>query len=467
MITTLDSKAMDANSEALGVSVETLMNKAGQAIANTLKTRYLGKKIAFICGKGNNGGDGFAAANLLPRTNVAVFLLSSSSEIRSKEAKNQFSKLTCLVNKFIGSDLTQYDVVVDCALGTGVSGTLREPYSTYVDLINNFPGDIISIDVPSGFGTDKTVKPTLTITLHDVKEGMNTDNSGEIIIKDIGIPTDAFTKVGPGDMLRYPVPLKTSHKGCNGSLLVIGGGPYFGAPAMAAMAAMRTGTDLVRIATPSYSYASISSYSPVFMIKELKGDILEPDHVKKLLELSEISNAVLIGPGLGLNDITAEAVRNFVKDCNKPMVIDADGLNALGKNFNSNGKSVILTPHSREFLRLGGTIGNEPKTHVSIKATETGSVILLKGPADIISNGDRIRVNETGNPAMTSAGTGDVLSGIVAGLLAKGMSTFDAACLGAYISGKAGEYAFKKKSYGLIATDVIDKIPTVLSKGLR
>lgn len=467
MITALDSKAMDANSEALGVSVETLMSRAGQAIAETLKTRYMGNEIAFVCGKGNNGGDGFAAANLLPRTDVTVLLLSPSSEIRSQEAQNQFSKLTCPVNKFIGTDLSQFDVVVDCALGTGVTGMLREPYSTYVDIVNDFPGDIISVDIPSGLGSDKTVVPTLTITLHDIKEGMNPENSGEIIIKDIGIPAEAFTKVGPGDMLRYPVPLKTSHKGCNGSLLIIGGGPYFGAPAMAAMAAMRVGTDLVRIATPTYSYASISSYSPVFVMEELKGDVLGPSHVKKLLELAEISNAVLIGPGLGLDKISAEAVKDFVKECKKPMVIDADGLNALGKNFNSNGTPVILTPHSREFLRLGGTISSEPKTHVRIKATETESVILLKGPSDIISDGDKVRINETGTPAMTSAGTGDVLSGIVAGLLAKGMSAFDAACLGAYISGKAGEYAFKKRSYGLIATDVIDKIPTVLAKGLR
>lgn len=467
MITSLDSKVMDINSESLGVSIESLMKKAGQAIADTIRTRYMGKKIAFACGKGNNGGDGFAAANNLALVNITILMICKSSEIHSKEALEQFSKLKCPIIDFFSEDLDQYDVIVDCALGTGIVGDLREPYITYIQRLNEFKGIVMSVDIPSGMGTDLSVRPNLTITFHDIKEGMNKSNSGEILIKDIGIPTDAIKKTGPGDMLRYPIPSTDSHKGCNGTLLVIGGGPYFGAPSMAAMAAMRTGIDLVRIASPTYSFPQIASFSPVFVMNELKGDILGPGHVRKLLELSEICDAVLIGPGLGLDDLTAEAVVDFVSKCRKPMVIDADGLNALGKSFHGNGTPIVLTPHSREFLRLGGTLGSDPAKHVSIKATETDTVILLKGATDIISNGDRIRFNETGTPAMTCAGTGDVLAGIVAGLLSKGMPPFDAACLGAYMSGKAGEIAFRKKSYGMMATDVIDNIPNVLLEGLR
>ncbi|UAL07979.1 MAG: NAD(P)H-hydrate dehydratase [Candidatus Methanogranum gryphiswaldense] len=467
MISSLDSKVMDANSEALGITRASLMTHAGQAIADIIRTRYSNKRIAFACGKGNNGGDGYTAANILSHADVTILIISPTSIINSREAFEQYSKLKCPKLDFFSARLEDYDVIVDCALGTGLTGELKEPYVSYVNAMNGFKGDIISIDVPSGLGTDHAIKPKLTLALHDIKDGMTPENSGEIIVRDIGVPTEAIKNVGPGDMLRYPIPAKDSHKGCGGTLLVIGGGPYFGAPAMAAMAAMRVGTDIVKVATPSCSYPTIASFSPVLILTELKGNILAPGHVKKLLELSESCDAVLIGPGLGTDDLTIEAVNDFVNSCKAPMVIDADGLNALGKNFHSNGTPIVLTPHTGEFLRLGGTIGSDPAKYVCLKAKETNTTVLLKGSTDIISNGEKIRFNNTGNPGMTSAGTGDVLAGIIAGLLAKKMSAFDAACLGAYISGRAGDCAFKKKSYGLIATDIIEKIPTVLAKELR
>lgn len=466
MITSLDSRVIDANSKALGVTLTSLMNRAGQAIADVIKNRYDGKKIAFACGKGNNGGDGFAAVNLLIRMDITVLLIAPTSIMNSRETLEQYSRLKCPILDFFSAKLDDYDVIVDCALGTGLSGDLKEPYISYVNAMNKFHGEIVSVDVPSGLGTNLVVKPKVTITLHDIKEGMNNENSGEIIIKDIGIPVDAIKKVGPGDMLRYPIPAKDSHKGCNGTLLIIGGGPYFGAPALSALAAMRVGIDTVMIATPSSSYPVIASFSPMLVLNELEGDVFAPGHVKKLLDMSHSYNAVLIGPGLGTDELTVEAVKDFVSSCKTPIVIDADGLNALGKNFRSNGHA-ILTPHTGEFLRLGGTVSSDQSKYVSIKATEMNATILLKGSSDIISNGEKTRFNETGNPGMTSSGTGDVLSGIVAGLLAKKMSTFDSACLGAYISGKAGDYVFKKKSYGLMATDVIEKIPRVLMKELR
>lgn len=467
-ITNLDSKIIDMNCIAAGISIETLMANAGQALADELVKRFSGKKILFVCGNGNNGGDGFAAANRMCDENVTVMMLGTDRSIHSDAARCEFDVLRCNVIPFSAKQLKHYDVLVDCGLGTRISGKLKEPYLSYVEAVRGFKGTVVSADIPSGLGTDTAIVPEITVTFHDVKTGMDNANSGMILIKSIGVPKEVEMFTGPGDMLRYPIPKRESHKGCNGAVLIIGGGPYIGAPALSALAAMRVGTDLVRIAVPASVCDSVASFSPVFIMDRLTGSVVGPGHVQTLLDLSKLCNAVLIGPGLGLDELTVTAVNEFVRKCDIPMVIDADGLNSLGRNFrNEKDVPIIMTPHSREFLRLGGTIGNDAVEHVVEKAAESKTIILLKGAIDIISDGKKTKLNSTGTPGMTSAGTGDVLSGIVAGLLAKGMDPFDAACLGAYISGLAGEYAFEERSYGLIATDVIDKVSTVILKGLR
>ena len=464
MITSLDSSVIDANSEALGVCVPTLMANAGKAIASVLTERFPGKRIAFVCGSGNNGGDGMSAAKTMDAGEVTVYLLRPRESIRSDFIRKTISELTCPVKDFSSFDEDAHDILVDCALGTGTAGEIRPPYDKFIEAANAFRGTIVSVDIPTGLGTSLSVKPDVTITLHDVKEGMNAENSGEIIVKDIGIPNEAYDNVGPGDMLRYPIPSADSHKGSNGRLLTIGGGPYYGAPAMAALAAMRVGVDIVRLALPENCSFIVSSFSPVLVISKLSGNSLRIDHLDYLLELSKQYDAVLIGPGLGVFDSTIETVRRFTQECKVPMVIDADGLTALRMDFASTGKT-ILTPHQREFERLGG---NPLDSNSVIEmAKKKNSVILLKGRIDKISDGERIRLNLTGCAGMTSAGTGDVLAGIVAGLLSKGMTPFDAAALGAFISGKAGERAFDERSYGMIATDIIDNIPKVLREYLR
>lgn len=461
MITPLDSRVMDANAEALGVSVEELMGNAGRAVAEFLKETYPGKRYAFFCGHGNNGGDGFAAASLLPKERVKVFCITSPDRIRSPVVRGYMER-TGKSPRQSDLDDTDFDVLVDCGLGTGLSGNLRPEYADYVRFANSFNGPKVAVDVPTGLGTDISVKADITIALHEVKTGMNEENCGRIVVKDIGMPDKAFAETGPGDMLRYPVPAPGSHKGANGSLLVIGGGPYFGAPAMAAMAALRTGTDLVTVAAPESVFHEIAAASPVLMIEKLPGDHVDTCHLDRLLEMAANSTAVLIGPGLGKNEGTQALVRMFVRKCPVPIAIDADGLNALGKDFKAPNGNIVLTPHAKEFERLGGNRENVPDG-----ARNLGCTVLFKGRIDIISNGDRTKFNNTGCAGMTGAGTGDVLAGITAALLSKGMSAFDAACLAAYISGKAGELAFAEKSYGMIATDVIDRIPDVLREGLK
>ena len=465
MITSIDSSVIDANCEAMGIGVQTLMANAGKVVASVLAERFPGKKIAFVCGSGNNGGDGMSAASVMNADDVTVYLLKPKGSIRSELVRSILSGLKCQIRDFSEFEESRYDVLVDCALGTGASGEVKPPYDEFIRIANGFKGKVVSVDVPSGLGTNLSINADITIALHDIKKGMDNENSGEIIVKDIGIPKEAYDNIGPGDMLRYPIPSADSHKGVNGKLLIVGGGPYYGAPAMAALAATRVGVDIVRLAVPENCVPLVASFSPVFMINRLSGSSLRKDHTDYILELAKQCDAVLIGPGLGLYDATLDAVKQFVQECTVPTVVDADGLTALGKDFRSDGITV-LTPHGREFERLGGDLDGAPGS-VKALAEKMNSIILLKGKRDCVSDGKRLRFNSTGCSGMTSAGTGDVLSGIVAGLLSKGMTCFDSAALGAFISGRAGEHAFEEKSYGMTATDIIDNIPKVLKEYLR
>lgn len=445
---------MDANSEALGIPVSELMDNAGKSVSNYLIENYPSKRITFVCGTGNNGGDGFAAALNLPPESTKVVLLKKASSIHSEISRERYSLLECDIEQFNDTSFDNCDVIVDCILGTGTIGTVSEPYRTCIEKINRSSKHVISVDVPSGLNTDCAVNPEATITFHDIKEGMSESNCGKITICDIGIPEEASSLVGPGDFVRYPIPKTDSHKGQNGRLMIIGGGPYFGAPAMSGLSALRIGTDCVRIFTPESVSNIVSTYSPVFMVTKLKGNTISSKHVEWLLEESKNFDAVLIGPGLGNSTDAVSATRQFIELCEKPLIIDADAIAATaGMYFNT---PCVITPHKHEFNNISDN------RSIECLSSSMNSTILLKGKEDVISDGNRTRKNLTGTVAMTGAGTGDVLSGAVAGLVSKGMNPFDAACLGAYICGKAGEIAFESKSYGLIATDVIDNIPTVL-----
>jgi len=379
-------------------------------------------------------------------------------------------------------------------LGIGLSGDLREPYKTIVKKINSLKNKtIVSVDIATGFGTKTAIEPDYTITFHDQKYGMNKKNSGEIMVADIGIPKKAVEYVGPGELkVYYPRPKKESHKGDNGRLLVVGGGPYYGAPALSSFAAQRTGIDLVYVATPKKVAKAITSYSPLLIksvrlakevaklsptliVKELRDkDILVLADVEVIKNLIKKTDALLIGPGLGDAPDSQKAVKEiielFVKS-QKPIVIDADAIKIVGKNHNiiKNSKTV-LTPHSGEFNELTGVkLSNnldERKKRVKEWAKKLGVTIVLKGPIDIISNGIETKLNDIHNEAMTVGGTGDVLAGIIGALLSKGIEPFNAARIGIFVNGEAGNFAFKKRSYGLVATDVIDEIPNVLKKYL-
>jgi hydroxyethylthiazole kinase-like uncharacterized protein yjeF len=472
MLPYTEFRILDINAESLGVPTGLLMEKAGRAVAKVVSDQFgAHKRILVICGTGNNGGDGFVAARYLRKENkVSVLLARPAAEIKTAISKEAFQVIKELVVDDAGN-LSNFDVIVDALLGTGVKGHLSEPYSSLIDQINQSSRPVVAVDVPSGFGADKAVRPTITVTFHDSKEGMTKDNSGEIVIADIGIPSDAVKYVGPGEFVHYPIPSPDSHKGMNGRVLIVGGGPYTGAPALAGFGAYRIKVDLVRIATPALSYLPVAGYSPNFIVHELSGDVLIDQDVPTVIELIKNVEAVLIGPGLGSAEETLHAIRAIVKACDKPLVIDADAITAVSKDRSVLvGKSGVITPHSGEFMTLSG--GKLPEDYEQRRkpamelAEAIGFTILLKGRIDVIADGHRCKLNRTGNAGMSVGGTGDVLAGQVAGLLSRGVAPFDAARIAAYVNGAAGDLAYETLGFSLLATDVIDRIPLVLKQQL-
>lgn len=476
MLAAVEMKVLDRNAEHYGVSILELMEHAGKAVADAA-LQDMGakaKRVLIVAGTGNNGGDGFVAARYLAKdAKVKLLLARPPDQIATKEAKTNFQRLAG-VDAVADLDrgeaaMAEADLIVDALLGIGAEGPLREPYATLIREMNASGKPILSVDVPSGFGADLMVKPTETVALHDEKEGMTPENSGTIKVADIGIPRQVTRTIGPGEFLLYPKPKQDSHKGQNGSVLIVSGGPFTGAPALVAMGALGMGADLVHIATPALAAEVVASYSPNFIVHPLVGHRLLREDIEVIRELAAKVDTLAIGPGLGDSPGTLEAIRAIVQATDLPMVLDADALKAAGQDHTILvRKRTVVTPHSREFAVLTGKTlpeGIEEKAAMVQEAAKTlGVTVLLKGRVDIVSDGLRTKFNYTGNAGMTVGGTGDVLCGAVAGLLSKGAAPFDAARMAAFANGYAGDIAFRTKSFGLTATDVADNLGRVLAE---
>ena len=464
-------KVLDINSSFLGVRTITLMERAGQAVANYILQAFpQDSRVAVLCGKGNNGGDGFVAARyLVGKMETSVFLAEPRSDVGSGLARANLEPVLGIARPASSLDPKHFDVIIDALLGVGLQGRPRAPYDALIKLLNSSRRPVVSIDVPSGWPSDLQVNPDTTVTLHAPKVGMNRKNSGKIVVADIGIPKDAEDFCGPGDFSLIPRRKKDAHKGDAGRVLVIGGGPYTGAPAFTGMAAMRSGVDLTFVATPETAAIPVSIYSPNMIVHALKGEILSGEHVEELLEKANGVDVVAIGPGLGDARETLDAAQRIIAGCKKPMVIDADAIAACGRRPRIlQGKSGVITPHAGEFKKLTGkTVPEDQEKRsemVRAAAEKLGMTIVLKGMVDVISDGRYVKLNRTGNNAMTVGGTGDVLTGTIAGILGQKTTPFAAGRIGAFTSGLAGDLVFEEKSYGLLASDVIDKIPIVLRR---
>ncbi|NJE46124.1 NAD(P)H-hydrate dehydratase [Thermococcus sp. GR7] len=462
----------DINAKWLGISPFQLMENAGAGVARTIEEKFgKGLKVAVFSGTGNNGGDGFVAARHLSFENdVTLFLIGDEAKIRSEEAKHNWEILKGLDfvrikilkdSTYIKAlDLSGFDVIVDALLGAGTKGEPREPIRSAIEKINEYAGKakIVSVDLPSGYPSAVRVKADFAVTFQWDKEEY--DGFERVVVK-IGYPKELYHLVGPGDA-KFALRKKGEHKGQNGRLLIIGGSEdYFGAPYLAAKAASYL-VDLVYLVMPEYPAKRIAD--PDIILRPVEGKNLTKEHLEEVLALAEKADAVIIGPGIGLREETKEFVREFVKRCEKPLVIDADGLKGIAEDLSVlKGKTFVLTPHGGEFkvlfgLRPEGSF-QEKAELVRTKAREIGGVILLKGAYDVISDGKTWKYNRTGNRGMTTGGTGDVLAGLVGALLALGNEPLRAASVSAFLNGLAGDMVKDELGENFTALEVAKKVP--------
>ncbi|HUS74532.1 MAG TPA: NAD(P)H-hydrate dehydratase [Methanothrix sp.] len=461
IISAEEMTALDTNCRYFGLLPLQLMENAGAALAREVKGRAKGKRVAIVAGRGNNGGDAFVAARHLVGFDVTVYLLGRSRDIATEEAKRNWEILERLgydlretkdsSDLFLGES----DLILDAVFGTGVRGSVKGLEALAIDAINSSEKPVISVDVPSGLGTNKVVRSDATVTFHQPKP----DIPGNVIVADIGIPPAAEFFVGEGDLWLMGRRSRESHKGDSGRILVIGGGPYTGAPALSAMAALRAGADIVTVAAPKTAAKTISGYSPNLIVQELSADHLCPKDIEVLEKQIARHDVVVMGMGLGRHAETKAALAEIMPLCKK-LVIDAD---ALQPDLPLKG---IVTPHAGEFRRISGISlvdldYRERVEPLKEYAREKGLVVLLKGKVDLISNGEVVRANTTGNPGMTVGGTGDVLAGITAAFYAR-TSALRAATAAAFVNGRAGDLAYPDKDFGMVATDVIEKIPQAM-----
>jgi ADP-dependent NAD(P)H-hydrate dehydratase / NAD(P)H-hydrate epimerase len=486
-----EMRALETNAEYYGISLLQLMETAGRNVAEEIASRFNPKKtkVAIFCGSGGNGGDGFVAARYLTcyGFKVEIILATRASNISHESAKKNWIILQSLRNSILIREVkdstlisdVKADVVVDALLGTGSTGKLRPPILQLVEKINMMEAFRVAVDVPTGINSDtgevlgNAVKANLTVTFYKAKTGLSKakEYTGEVIVKSIGLPQEFERFAGPGDVTLAVKPRSAeAHKGAFGKLVVIGGSNIFsGAPALAAMAALRTGVDIVTIAAPEKTATAISSMSPALITVKLKGKHLNSRNMLDIKEQLESATAVVLGPGLGLHSETKKAIKEIIEQLEEtgtPLLLDADGLKAFAEFRRKLGCPLVVTPHAREYEILTGT--KLPKSikdrteEVQRMAKKLGATILLKGHADIISNGVDITFNFTGNPGMTVGGTGDVLSGVVGGLLAMGADSFRAAVAGAFINGAAGDFVAVEKGYHMLPTDLIEWIPHIM-----
>ena len=447
-------RAIDANAQALGVSGLQLMESAGKALAEAALA-YSPKNVLVLCGRGNNGGDGMAAARYLQRgVDTTVCYLDSGS--RSPSCARQLEALKgarVTLRPFVSTDdlrtlasvFSKADVIVDALLGTGISGAPREPLATCIAMANTSSAKIVAADIPSpGMRADRIC------AFHRPKV-----QGSEVI--DIGIPIEAEICTGPGDLTLIPAGKQTRHKGDGGSVLVIGGGPYQGAPYLAGLGALRAGADIVRIASPVFVPV------PDLIYEHLFGDRVGEEHTELLIGLAEKADVVVCGNGLGQE--SHGAVLAIAPYCKK-VVFDAD---AIRLPLPKAAKESVFTPHAGEFARIApghplpkdaaDACGRAKAAQAAAK--DLGATLLLKGPVDVITDGARVRFNRTGDPAMSVGGTGDVLAGVTGALLCH-LPAFEAACIAAYVTGKAGERVAATKGEGMLASDLVHHIPEEL-----
>lgn len=486
----------------------TLMERAGTGVVTHLLQHFgspKGKKVVVCCGKGNNGGDGLVVARLLlsKGANLKVILMAPYQEL-SKDAKTMYRRLTkkakpsqVLVrpSQEILESLTQdAHILIDGLLGTGLSSSLRDPYATAITAMNASHAYTVAVDIPSGLDSQTgailgtAVKADLTVTFGCPKIGLYVgdaiDQVGHIEVVDIGIPDeyvqglDPQTQLLTHELIRPLIPPRraSAHKGTFGHVGIVAGSPgKAGAPAMAALGALRAGTGLVTVGTPQSVAPIVESKLLEIMtmaLPETPEHLLGFESYPALVGFCHDKSALAFGPGLGVSSSTTKLLSHLLPQLDVPCVLDADALNNLVSHldsFSGMKQTPVLTPHPGEMARLlphasSKTINDDRIGVARTFATTHRVILVLKGANTVIANTHgQIAICPIGNPGMASAGMGDVLTGMIAGLLAQGLPPWDAARTGVYLHALAGDLAAMTIGEpGLIASDVISAIPHAL-----
>ena len=470
--------------EDIGIPSLVLMENAGRQVVAAIEAIHseLLDHVAVVCGRGNNGGDGFVVARTLVQrgVDVSVFLLGRVADVRSDARTNLevLGRLGLTVVEIDDSqawelhfsEVTGCTLIVDAIFGTGLNAPVSGLIETVIADINASGITVVSIDVPSGLSADSadligdSIEADTTVTLCAPKLPLvlppGETHAGDIVIADIGIPGDVLdgldgpqidllTRAGMRDLITPRVP--DSHKGDYGHVLVVAGSRgKTGAAHLAAAGALRSGAGLVTVATPSTCQAVVAAMGPEYMTEPLdeRDDGIDPGCVERVLEMAR--DVIAIGPGLGRAPATAEFVRTLVDRATTPLVIDADGLNAFGQNperlAGREGRDVIITPHPGEMARLLGMSTEEVQaSRLEIArnfAVAHHVYVVLKGHRTLIATPDeKVFINPTGNPGMATGGTGDVLTGMIAAWLAQLLDAEAACKLAVYLHGMAGDLA--------------------------
>jgi len=490
--------------EEHGIPATVLMERAGERVVEAMAAHFASLaslRIAVLCGRGNNGGDGFVVARLLRgrvKAPVGLYLLGRPADLAgaAREAARKYTDDGGLVTEITGIDawaaeraaVLDVDVIVDAIVGTGLSAPLTGLPAAVVDVVSRLPVPVVSVDLPSGLNADSAavtqpaIRAVLTVTFAAPKIPLvcmpAAEYAGTVVVADIGIPPGVIGQVtGPrveqitGDDCRHLIPprRRDAHKGSNGHVLVVAGSRgKTGAAALTACAALRSGAGLVTVATPASCASIVASFAPEIMTLALA----ETVDGQVALEAAEAvlafdASVLAVGPGLGRSAQTTAFIQELVKRGRRPMVLDADGLNAFEGHAErlSSPAPVVITPHPGEMARLTGqsttAVQADRLRAAGQFAIDRRVCVVLKGQGTIVAESDgRLFVNTTGNPGMATAGMGDVLTGVIAAWLAQSGDVEASARLGVYLHGLAGDLAAAELGErGLIARDVIERLP--------
>lgn len=499
LLTPAEAAELDRQTQARGISAESLMEAAGREVADgalRLLGGAYGRRAVVVCGKGNNGGDGLVAARYLDSAGVrttAIVLrddLSGPAAINLRRLAGTAVRLRPWDRPVLERDLARADVAVDAIFGTGFRG---EPDGIAAEAIAalNAPGvPVVAVDIPSGVDGETGAVPgvavhaDLTVTFGAAKPGLilfpGASHAGVVEVETIGFPPELIRgeielveAEDVASMLPHRAP--DTHKRSAGYAVVVGGSRLMtGAVSLAGAAASRAGAGLVAIAVPEgiLPVVQVAVREAVFVaLPETDGGSAAAGS-PRLDEVLAQADALAIGPGMTTDDVTGGWIRELVRSSEVPVVLDADGLNAFAgrpDDLADRKADLVLTPHAGEFARLAGVgvgeLEGDRVGHVRSLAARTSATVLLKGSRTLVSTPDEhVRLNPTGGPFLATGGTGDVLTGVICAFLARGLPPHDAASAAAFVHGNAGALAAEVGGEAITAADVLARIPQAVSE---